>query len=61
MLPASEMLVPIYNSKSARLQEKDEVGLGEKEMEKKMWAAGVEEREGRGRRRKEGKRKAEEE
>jgi len=32
ILPASEMLVPIYNAKSARMKEKDEVGLGEKEM-----------------------------
>jgi hypothetical protein len=33
MLPASEVFVLIYNAKSARLQEKDEVGVGVKEME----------------------------
>jgi len=35
MLPASEMLVPIYNAKYFRLQEKDEVGVRVKKMEGK--------------------------
>jgi hypothetical protein len=35
MLPASEMLVPINNAKSFRLQERNEVGVEVKEMEGK--------------------------
>jgi hypothetical protein len=73
MLPASEMLVPIYSAKSARILEKDEVRVREMEGKKK-WDAGIEEREkeeeggeekeGKGereRRRKESERKTEEE
>lgn len=45
MLPASEMLIPIYNAKSARKQEKDDVGEGVKKRKEKKWDAGVEERE----------------
>jgi hypothetical protein len=74
MPPASEMLAPIYNAKSARLQENDEVGVRVKEMEgkkvgcrsrrKRKEEEGGEEKEGEGERRrtrKESKKKPEEE